>query len=287
MKPTFITIAAIVLAVAVFWMARPWTDAPDQSLMGPESVELANGTRALDAGAMRKQSTEAIPEQGAASSVLADANTSVVLDGKANIKATLDAQGPLVEMQPSLAYALASELFKCQQFDTLLSSPMADKLGSGSHEFVKTTSERCTGLSIADKWKFLEYLDHAARMGNVDARIMYAAIGSRSVLDHAYALKNPEETALFKQTAMNYLNQAARAGSAEAMRALAHAFEAGVITGENRASAVAMMTAAQRRAPLAHGAGAIAALSATLTAAELAQAKQIAESFLNECCASP
>lgn len=218
---------------------------------------------------------------------VADGKPGFIIDSNISLKSLLENEGHPARTEPSFAYALASELFKCHRFDEWVASAAADSPDGRNSEFARGAAQRCAGLSTQDTWKYLEYLDYAARMGDTDARIFYAAAGSRAIFDHRYALQHPEEIIRHKQTAMSYLNESARTGSAVAMRELAFAFDAGVLAQHNRVNAVAMFSAAQRRQPIPYGAGVLEKWSALLTPAELARANQLADAFLQDCCGGP
>lgn len=130
-----------------------------------------------------------------------------------------------------------------------------------------------------------KWLEMAADGGSIYAQLLYVADPGASIGGEQNMLRDPEAVHRYKQKAMRFLEQAAGAGSIDAMLALSDAYDAGVLVEKNASLAYAYYLAAHRASPTSTALSYLDGLKRRAHQQGGGEANALAESIYKKCCA--
>ena len=113
---------------------------------------------------------------------------------------------------------------------------------------------------------------------------MYAVDPESILGKRADYLSNPERLVAYREEAMNHLQSAASTGSVDAVMALGHAYEAGILTDKSPSKALAYYKAVYSLAPNQDLNQILFRQEKQLSNKEVEYAKKLSERILEECC---
>ena len=143
----------------------------------------------------------------------------------------------------------------------------------------------CEMLTSEDYQRHSEWLALSADAGNVVAQLMYARSSDSVIGPPSMMLKEPQRIVDYKIRAMDYLQQAARNGSVDALDSLGDAYFSGILTPQDPTRAYAYFLASYRVDSRSKP-WAMEQLEASLSSRERNDATLITKDIYRECCES-
>lgn len=146
--------------------------------------------------------------------------------------------------------------------------------------------ENCKNLSAENFSSASEWLERAASQGNLGAQLLYVADPEAVLGNQADMLRNPEKTQQYKESAVNYLRNAANRGSVDALLSLGNAYQVGTLVDSDAATSYAYYQTVERIAPDYAPQTRMEALRKELTPQQISLSRTKSMEIFNECCSS-
>lgn len=142
---------------------------------------------------------------------------------------------------------------------------------------------QCIGVTDKDLLNRGKWLEEAATLGNLQAKLLYASDPEAIVGDATDMLRNPEKVIEYKKKAVKFLSDAASIGNPEGLLAMGDAYNDGILLPKDPVKAYAFYRATQ----MTTSSDLSATLSQTeskLTSAQVSQANKEALYIYKNCC---
>lgn len=130
----------------------------------------------------------------------------------------------------------------------------------------------------------LEFLDKAARLGDINAQLDYGAQFSEPFGDAMFLARNLQSFERLKADIHRFVHSAAERGSSEALLQLGNFYEDGVVVREDRIQAFAYYWVADQTGLYPHSGSHLVRLSQGMTHQEALEAARRGQAILERCC---
>lgn len=130
----------------------------------------------------------------------------------------------------------------------------------------------------------LEFLDKAARLGDINAQLDYGSYFSEPFADVEYLAKNPERFERLRSDVQQFLRSAAASGSVEALLRLGNLYEDGLLATQDSVQAFAYYWAVDRSGLYPLSGQGLVRLSQGMTQQEVLEATRRGQAIFERCC---
>ncbi len=162
---------------------------------------------------------------------------------------------------------------------------MAEWLPPNQAELSAREMEECEAVlldpGLSDR---REWLRLAAEQGSVEAATVYAISIEEVVGGPDEWARHPEKVIAYKRQAIRYLEDAAAAGSVEALSGLSQAYVGGFLVSEDLTGALAYQLVAERVSPSDGNRGLRIGLEQRISAEQRNEARRQAAAIYQQCC---